>query len=126
MIDYQLSAGVCTLTLNAPPLNTISLDALDALVAAVARANGDGAVHAIVLVGRTDHFSAGADINLFRQIDNADDARRISRVFQEAFQKIEDSAKPITAAALMMLVDEGKIALDDPVEKPSDNVMKLN
>ena len=30
---------------------------------------------------------------------------------------IASQTKPITAAAVMMLVDEGKIALDDPVEK---------
>ena len=30
---------------------------------------------------------------------------------------IASQSKPITAAAVMMLVDEGKIALDDPVEK---------
>src|SRR5271169_2857637 len=30
---------------------------------------------------------------------------------------IASLSKPITTAALMMLVDEGKVALDDPVEK---------
>ncbi len=30
---------------------------------------------------------------------------------------IASQSKPITAAALMMLMDEGKLALDDPVEK---------
>ena len=30
---------------------------------------------------------------------------------------IASQSKPITATALMMLVDEGKLALDDPVEK---------
>src|SRR5262245_30021076 len=30
---------------------------------------------------------------------------------------IASQSKPITAAALMLLVDEGKMALDDPVEK---------
>src|ERR1700687_1783515 len=30
---------------------------------------------------------------------------------------IASQAKPATAAALMMLVDEGKVKLDDPVEK---------
>ncbi len=30
---------------------------------------------------------------------------------------IASQSKPITAAALMMLVDEGKVKLDDPVEK---------
>src|SRR5579871_2255703 len=30
---------------------------------------------------------------------------------------IASQSKPITAAAFMMLVDEGKVSLDDPVEK---------
>ena len=30
---------------------------------------------------------------------------------------IASQSKPMTAAALMMLVDEGKVKLDDPVEK---------
>jgi len=30
---------------------------------------------------------------------------------------IASMTKPMTAAALMMLVDEGKVKLDDPVEK---------
>ena len=30
---------------------------------------------------------------------------------------IASQSKPITAAALMLLVDEGKVSLDDPVEK---------
>src|SRR5579864_6571935 len=30
---------------------------------------------------------------------------------------IASQSKPITAAALMILVDEGKVKLDDPVEK---------
>jgi CubicO group peptidase (beta-lactamase class C family) len=35
----------------------------------------------------------------------------------EALFWIASQSKPITAAALMMLVDEGKVRLDDPVEK---------
>ncbi len=35
----------------------------------------------------------------------------------DSFFWIASQSKPMTAAAVMMLVDEGKIALDDPVEK---------
>jgi CubicO group peptidase (beta-lactamase class C family) len=44
----------------------------------------------------------------------------LSAKVQMAFDTIfwiASMTKPITAAALMMLVDEGKVALDDPVEK---------
>ena len=100
MIDYDLDSadGVCTLRLNGPPLNTLTFDLLDALVTAVDRANADAAVRAIIIIGTADHFSAGADVNLFKNIETADDAIRVSRVFQEAFQRIEDSAKPVGVA----------------------------
>src|SRR6266849_1779914 len=38
---------------------------------------------------------------------------------------IASQSKPITAAALMMLVDEGKVKLDDPVEKYLPEVKDL-
>ena len=40
-----------------------------------------------------------------------------SRWRTDALFWIASQSKPITAAALMMLVDEGKVKLDDPVEK---------
>ncbi len=36
---------------------------------------------------------------------------------KEAMFWIASMSKPITATAFMMLVDEGKVSLDDPVEK---------
>lgn len=98
MIQYSVSDGVCILRLDAPPLNTITLALLDDLRAAVRRANEEPAAGGIVIAGDANHFSAGADIGLFRDIRTPDDAVRISRIFQQAFQEIEDSAKPVVAA----------------------------
>lgn len=98
MIQYDLSDGVCILRLDAPPLNTITLGLLDELRSAVGRANAETSARGIVITGNPGHFSAGADINLFKEIACADDAVRISRIFQEALQEIEDSAKPVVAA----------------------------
>ena len=52
-------------------------------------------------------------------------AHRGEVVFKEAFgdlkldQKVHmaSSSKPVTATLLMILVDQGKLALDDPIEK---------
>jgi len=98
MIDYELAEGVCVLRLSAPPLNTLTLALLESLCAALRRAIGDAAVRGIVITGGPDHFSAGADVNLFQQIQTAEDAIRTSRVFQEAFQEVEDCPKPVVAA----------------------------
>jgi len=98
MIDYTVTGGVCVLHLDAPPLNMITFPLLDALRDAVRRANDDAHVRGIVITGGPDHFSAGADVGLLRAATRAEDAIRTSRVFQEAFQDVEDSARPVAAA----------------------------
>lgn len=98
MIDYHAADGVCTLRLDAPPLNMLTLPLLESLRAAIRRAAGDAEVRGIVVTGGPEHFSAGADVNLFQQIKTAEDAIRISRAFQEAFQEVEDCPKPVLAA----------------------------
>ena len=98
MIVYGVSGGVAVLGLSAPPFNMITFALLDDLRAAIGRANLDPQVRGIVITGRSDHFSAGADVGLFRDLASAEEAVRISRVFQEAFQAVEDSRKPVAAA----------------------------
>ena len=100
MLDSQVSDGVCLLRLNSPPMNTLTFRLLDQLRAAIHRANADPDVAAIVIAGGPEHFSAGADVHLFQQLTSADDAIRLAQVFQEAFQEIEDSTKPVAAALL--------------------------
>ena len=98
MIAYTVSDGVCVLRLDAPPLNTITPPLLDELRAAVRRANLEPEVRGIILAGGPGHFSAGADVGLFRDIGCAEEAVRTSRIFQDAFQAVEDSVKPVVAA----------------------------
>jgi 3-hydroxyacyl-CoA dehydrogenase len=98
MIDYHVAEGICFLRLAAPNRNAISLPMLEAIQAGVARANEDCDIRAIVLLGDSQHFSSGADLGLFQEIRSDDDALRVSAVFQEAYQQIEDSVKPVIAA----------------------------
>jgi 3-hydroxyacyl-CoA dehydrogenase len=98
MIESRISDGVCTLRLNAPPVNAIDLPLLDALREAVGEASAREDVRGIVLMGDARHFSAGADVGLFRDVRTPEEAVRLSRLFQEAFQAVEDSTKPVVAA----------------------------
>ena len=98
MIEYTASDGLAILRLDAPPVNALTLALLDELRAAMRRAADDPQVQAVVITGGPEHFSAGADLAIFREIRSGDDAVRVSRVFQEAFQEIEDSPKPVVAA----------------------------
>ncbi|MHC4120879.1 MAG: 3-hydroxyacyl-CoA dehydrogenase NAD-binding domain-containing protein [Planctomycetota bacterium] len=98
MIDYSKSDGVCILRLDDPPLNAIGFELLEELVAAVERANADEDVSGIILTGADDHFSAGADVNLFEGISSAEQAMKMSRVFQDALDAVENSQKTTVAA----------------------------
>lgn len=98
MIEYSLSDDVCVLRLHNPPQNAISFALLEALVQGVEQANADEDVRAIVVTGRTDHFSTGADVNIFHGIRSSEEAVQVSRVFQEAFDQLEGSPKPAVAA----------------------------
>ena len=98
MIEYEVSGGVCVLRLSDPPLNAFTFELLDELRSLIDRANADHAVRGVVIAGDAVHFSAGADVNIFKEIANAGEAVRTSRIFQEAFQAVEDCAKPVAAA----------------------------
>lgn len=98
MIEYNLSEGVCVLRLDSPPVNAISFDLLKELRAGVRRAAEDGECRGIIVTGSSRHFSAGADLGIFRKIRTREEAVRTSRLFQEAFQEVEDCPKPVVGA----------------------------
>jgi len=98
MIEYLPTDNLCILRLNAPPANILTFELLEQLCQAVRRANEDGNVQAIILTGDEKHFSAGADVNIFEKISSAAEAIEVSRMFQEAFAVVENSAKPVVAA----------------------------
>lgn len=98
LLDSQTAGGLCLLRLNHPPVNTLTLELLEELLQAIRAAQGDGAVEKIVITGTAEHFSAGADVGLFRELREAGAARELCRRFQEAFQELEASVKPVAAA----------------------------
>ncbi len=98
MVNTEIIDGVCVVRLDAPPLNTITLDMLSSLGQTLRHASQDAAVQGIVIAGDATQFSAGADIHLFQQVAHSEDAVRLSQVFQQAFQELEDCVKPVVAA----------------------------
>ncbi len=98
MIHHEVRHRVCVLRLDRPPLNAIDLGCLRELREALVRAAADDQVDAVIVTGSGEHFSAGADVQLFREIASPDDAVRISQEFQEAFEAFEACPKPVVAA----------------------------
>ncbi|GAB3207754.1 enoyl-CoA hydratase-related protein [Marinactinospora thermotolerans] len=62
-VVYELSEGVATITLNRPDaMNSLTVEAKEALLAAVERARNDNSARAVVLTGRGKAFCAGQDL----------------------------------------------------------------
>lgn len=79
--------GVCVITLNRPSrLNAINPPLLDGLNAALARANADERIGAIVLTGAGRAFCAGDDLVEQRSMLHADEAAVVA--FVDAIQQV--------------------------------------
>jgi len=98
MIEYSVSENMSILRLDNPPLNAITFEMLRKLRAAIARAGADDSTVGIVITGAGNGFSAGADVNIFDGLSTDAGAIETSRVFQEAFDTVEASEKPVAAA----------------------------
>ena len=98
---YETSGGIARLTLNRPERrNALDPDLVAALRGALAEADADSDVRAIVLSGAAKDFCSGADLASVAEVaqrgvlDNIEDARNLA----EVFLSIRRSAKPVVAA----------------------------
>ena len=100
MLAQHLDAGVLTLTLDRPDKrNALSSALIEALLAAVERADLDAQVRVLVLKGAGKDFCAGADLEeLLASADNdpADNERSALRM-GALFQALRALPKPVVA-----------------------------
>jgi len=92
-LHYEVRDAVAVLRLDNPPVNSLGLEMRTALVAALARADGDAGVRALILTGSGKGFSGGADIREFGT-PKAYAQPNLLTVLRAA----EDLAKPVIAA----------------------------
>ncbi len=92
--------GVARLTMNRPDLrNAFNQELVEEICAAMGRLGVNEAVRAIVLTGAGKAFSAGADLNMMREVadyspaENKDDARRLAHMLVSIYH----STKPTIA-----------------------------
>ncbi len=92
--------GVAQLTMNRPDLrNAFNQELIEEICEAMGRLCCNEAVRAIVLTGAGKAFSAGADLNMMRQVadyspaENKDDARRLAHMLSSIYH----SPKPTVA-----------------------------
>lgn len=87
---------VAVITIENPPVNALSPGVPEALSSALATAQGDPAVRAIVIIGGGRTFVAGADINEFAR--NIAAGKPAGPDLHPLLTAIEDSEKPVVVA----------------------------
>jgi enoyl-CoA hydratase/carnithine racemase len=60
---------------------------LKELIAAVNQANAGEDVRGTIVTGDNSHLSAGPDVNIREEIDSPEQAMRMLRIYQEAFDR---------------------------------------
>jgi 3-hydroxyacyl-CoA dehydrogenase len=90
-VKYENKDGVGVITIDNPPLNVLSREVRDGLMAAVRQAAGDGGASAVVFTGAGRNFTAGADITEFGAPFKGADVNDICAA-------IDDLRKPAVAA----------------------------
>jgi 3-hydroxyacyl-CoA dehydrogenase len=98
LITSQLQDGVAVLTIDNPPVNALTAALWAAIDGAVAKAAGDPAARAIVLIGAGSTFVAGADINGFKLLRTREDSLSRGVGTHAILKRLEDVAKPLVAA----------------------------
>jgi len=91
--SYSVRDGIAVITLNNPPVNSMSAATRVALGAALQKAEADAAVKAIVLIGSEKAFSGGAEIREFNT-----EKTRVSPVLPELNDMQDAMKKPLVAA----------------------------
>ena len=85
--------GVRVITIDNPPVNSLSFAVSGELVPLIEAADKDDSVKAVVLIGANNQFSAGADVNDFNTEPTAE-----TKTVRDVCAAIEKSNKPFVAA----------------------------
>jgi 3-hydroxyacyl-CoA dehydrogenase len=90
---YQQRGPLAVITLDSPPVNSLGHALRQRIVAALAAAQADASVCAIVLTGNTRAFCAGADVSEF-----GTPLQSAEPVLATVLSQVENCKKPVVAA----------------------------
>jgi 3-hydroxyacyl-CoA dehydrogenase len=95
LVNYTQQDDVAVIAVDNPPVNALGPGVAEAIEAAVARANGDAGVRAMVVMGAGRTFIAGADIAVLQEMAWGKNA---GPTLHGLLAAIEDSDKPVVMA----------------------------
>jgi len=98
VVHRVVQGDVAVITIDSPPVNSLSRPVVEGLVAAVNAANQNDAVKAIVVHGAGGNFVAGADIGELKEAAKQAGKGQVAANLAVALEDFEDNAKPIVMA----------------------------
>ncbi|HEY1601036.1 MAG TPA: 3-hydroxyacyl-CoA dehydrogenase NAD-binding domain-containing protein [Pirellulales bacterium] len=100
VVHLERRGDVALLTIDSPPVNSLSTPVIEGIFGRIAEANKDPAIKAIVLTGARENFIAGADISGLQALAEGGgklDSKNIGALTQK-LEELEANAKPIVMA----------------------------
>ena len=92
------SSGICTITMDAPPVNALTVDGWFELARALDAAGRDAATRVVVLRAEGRGFNAGVDIKEMQATEGYEALIGANRGCYEAFAAVYECKVPVVAA----------------------------
>ena len=92
VVRSEKQGDVAVITIDSPPVNSLSKPVVEGLLARIAEANADTAIRAMVVRGGGENFIAGADINELEAAAAGKPLRQIGSL-TEALEGVEANQK---------------------------------
>ncbi|WP_096200683.1 enoyl-CoA hydratase/isomerase family protein [Bacillus sp. FJAT-45350] len=96
-VQVELLEEIAYITLNNPPVNTISFKTMSDIHEALSVIENNDKIKAVILKGSNGHFMAGAELNEFNEIDTKAKGTETSYIGHHLMDRMESFPKPIIA-----------------------------
>src|SRR6187397_1012775 len=98
LVRYSVSANIAEIMLDRPPVNALSMDLIDTLLAALAKAREDDAVRAVIIGSAHNVFCAGLDLDIVRGKPGIETKKFLERLYFALNDTQYRMGKPTIAA----------------------------
>src|SRR5215469_8364502 len=96
LVQFTRDGGIAIITINNPPVNALSPGVPEGIAQAIAQADNEDSIKAVVLAGAGRTFVSGADIKEFAKMRSGQASETMS--FPDLLTRIENSHKPVVMA----------------------------
>ena len=98
LVRYSVSGNIAEIMLDRPPVNALSMDLIDALLAALSKARDDEAVRAVIIGSAHKVFCAGLDLDIVRGKPGIETKKFLERLYFALNDTQYRMGKPTIAA----------------------------